>query len=413
MKVKIKGIHLTDSQRQAYEAAHNENYKYLTLVWSRQSGKSTLMEILCIEWLLMKSEEIIYFTPTYLLAKRFYNKIIKLIPEDLLVKSNSSELIIETITGSILKFYSGEAAQTARGSNCTRLIVDEAAYIKDEIDGQSFWYNIVLPLLKIRGKTAILISTPFSKSGFFYELCMKGLAGEKNFWYDKKTIYEDSLITKEEIEELKKGYPQLAWQCEFECQFMTSALSVFPDYEKCFKDNLRFDKSKVWGGIDLSTVGSDNTIVTFIDKNNSVIQFKIDGELDKKYEQIAKLLNDYKPVATYLEVNSIGEAMYNEIKKKLKDKEALKKWLTTNDSKKEMVNLVTVMITNDDIAFNSDNKMLYSELGTFSYSLTKSHNITYAAAGNAHDDTITSLGMAVKCKDDFKYTGKNNIYFIR
>lgn len=37
MKVNIKGIKLTQSQQEAYQAAHDKEVKYLTLVWSRQS----------------------------------------------------------------------------------------------------------------------------------------------------------------------------------------------------------------------------------------------------------------------------------------------------------------------------------------------------------------------------------------
>lgn len=410
MKVQIKGINLTQSQKLLYQAAHDDDLKYILAAFSRQQGKSTVVMLLCLEWLLNKSEDIIYFTPTYLLSKNIYSKIIKLLPEKLIVKSNSQELIIETITGSTLKFFSGEAAQSARGSNCTRLIIDEAAYVKDTIDGQSFWYNIVLPLIKVRGKKVIMISTPFATNGFFYELCMKAIKGEEGYAFLKRTIYDDALITPNEIEELKKGYPELAWRTEFMCEFMTNALSVFPDYEKCFKD-FTFDYSNLYCGIDLSTVGEDNTILTFINNNNQTVQFNIKGDLDSKYKQIADILNQYKPKGTYIEVNSIGEVMYNEIRKLLKNKDSFHKFTATNDSKKEYVNKLSVMIMNDDISFHQDNKLLYSELGTFTYKLTKNGNITYAAIPSAHDDTITSLGMAIQAKEDFKYT--NNITFAR
>lgn len=296
------------------------------------------------------------------------------------------------------------------GSNCTRLIIDEAAYVKDIIDGQSFWYNIVLPLIKVRGKNVIMISTPFSTNGFFYELCMKAIKGEEGYIFIKRTIYDDALISEEEIEELKKGYPELAWRTEFMCEFMTNALSVFPEYEKCFKPIL-FNYNNLYCGIDLSTVGDDNTIVTFINTNNEVTQYNIKGELDSKYKQIADLLNKYTPKATYIEVNSIGEVMYNEIRKLLKYKDTFHKFITSNDSKKEYVNKLSVMIMNDKISFDETNKLLYSELGTFTYKLTKNGNITYAAIPSAHDDTITSLGMAIQAKEDFKYT--NNITFAR
>lgn len=410
MKVQIKGIKLTQSQQLLYNAAHNDELKYILAAFSRQQGKSTVVMLLCLEWLLNKSEDIIYFTPTYLLSKQIYSKIIKLLPEKLIVKSNLQELVIETISGSTLRFFSGEAAQSARGSNCTRLIIDEAAYVKDVINGQSFLFNIVLPLIKVRGKKVIMISTPFSTSGFFYELCMRAIKGEEGYIYLKRTIYEDSLIKPEEIEELKKGYPELAWRTEFLCEFMTNALSVFPDYEKCFKPST-FTRNNIYCGIDLSTVGDDNTIITFIDQNNNIKQFNIKGELDNKYKQIADILNEYKPNATYIEVNSIGEVMYNEIRKLLKYKDTFHKFTTTNESKKEYVNKLSVMIMNDEISFDENNKLLYSELGTFTYKLTKNGNITYAAIPSAHDDTITSLGMAIQAKEDFKFT--NNITFAK
>lgn len=410
MKVQIKGIKLTESQQLLYDAAHNDDFKYILAAFSRQQGKSTVVMLLCIEWLLNKSEEIIYFTPEYKLSKIIYGKLIKLLPKELVVKSNSQELIIETITGSTLKFFSGKAAQSARGSNCTRLIIDEASYVKDVIDGQSFWFNIVLPLIKVKGKNVIMISTPFSTSGFFYELCMRAIKGEDGYLFLKRTIYDDALITPNEIEELKKGYPELAWRAEYLCEFITNALSVFPDYERCFKE-FTFDYSNIYCGIDLSTVGDDNTIITFINNQNQIQQFNIKGDLDSKYKQIADILNHYNPKGTYIEVNSIGEVMYNEIRKLLKHKDTFHKFTTTNDTKKEYVNKLSVMIMNDEISFNNDNKLLYSELGTFTYKLTKNGNITYAAIPSAHDDTITSLGMAIQAKEDFKYT--NNITFAK
>lgn len=410
---KIKGIKPTKVQRELINAIKSNKYKYICAAFSRQIGKSVTMQIMCVEWLLSPNEEIIYFTPTYNLAKNFYSKLIKILPQNLITKCNSSELIIETITNSKLRFFSGEAAQTARGNNCTRLIIDEAAYIKEEIDGQNFWYNIVVPLLKAKGKTAILISTPFGKQGFFYDLCMKGYRGEEGYCYINKTIYDDELITREEIEELKKGYPQMAWECEFECKFLSNALSVFPDYEERFVEGFNFNKSNICCGIDLSSVGEDNTVVTFINDKNQVEQHIINGELDYKYRQIANLINSYNPRLTYIESNSIGDVMINEIKKYVKNKQKVQAFTTTNETKKIQVGLVSVAITNKEITFDKNNKILYSELGTFSYKLSKNNNITYAATAGNHDDTVMSLCLAMQAKEDSKYKiTKDNFTFI-
>ena len=409
MKVNIKGIKLTESQRLIYNAANDKEHRIVMCNLSRQQGKTTVVMLLCMKWLTEKNQDIIYFTPTFTLAKRIYNNIMKMLPLQFVRKANASDLFIEAINGSQLRFFSGEAAQAARGSNCTKLVIDEAAYIKQEIDGQDFYYNIVLPLTKVHCDKIVMISTPKSTFGFYHDLCMQAISGERDdMIYIKRTIYQDSLIKPEEIEELKKGYPPMAWKCEFECQFISNALSVFPNYDSCFDET--YTTGKCWIGIDPSSVGEDNTILTVINEKNQVKQYKIDGELDSKYAQIAKLINHYTPVATYIENNSIGEVMANEIKKQLTRKSNFYTFSTTNESKKDYISLIAVAIANNEIHFEPDNKLLYSELGTFTYHLTKTGNITYAAVDGKHDDTVTSLGIAMQCKEDFKYTGKNNTF---
>ena len=411
MRINVKGIKLTESQRLIYNAANDKEHRMVMANISRQQGKTTVVMLLCIQWLSMNNQEIIYFTPTFNLAKRIYSKIIKMLPKEFISKANASDLVIESITGSQLRFFSVEAAQAARGSNCTKLIIDEAAYIKQEIDGQDFYYNIVMPLTKVHCNKIVMISTPKSTSGFFYDLCMQAISGEKpDMLYIKRTIYEDSLISPEEIEELKKGYPPMAWKCEFECIFMANALTVFPNFETCFDG--KYNGGKCWIGIDPSVAGEDNTIVTLVNESNQVRQYKIDGSLDEKYLMISKIINEYKPVATYIENNSIGEVMANEIKKKLVNRNTFYTFTTTNETKKEYISILAVDIANNTIHFEKDNKLLYSELGTFSYRLTKTGNITYAAIDGKHDDTVTSLGIALQCKEDFKNGGSPDLSFV-
>ena len=47
-------IKLTRSQQNIYDLAHDPKYKFITLVLSRQQGKTTSMMILVMEWLLEK-----------------------------------------------------------------------------------------------------------------------------------------------------------------------------------------------------------------------------------------------------------------------------------------------------------------------------------------------------------------------
>lgn len=407
MKIQIKNCPLTNNQKEL--VSYTRKYKYIMACWSRQQGKTTVATYLCIKWLFSNnSEQIIYFTPTYSLAKTIYNKLMKILPNVIINKSNSSDLFIESVTGNTIKFFSGESAQTARGSNCTRLIIDEAAYFKDQIDGQSFYYNIVLPLFKAKGKTLIMISTPFGKKGFFYELCQKAQQGADNYIYSHKTIYDDSLVTPDQLKELKEGYPDIAWRTEFLAEFIDDAFTVFTNYKDCYSQQPINITNPCWCGIDVSTVGTDDTVLTVIDRDGNILQHIVTGTLDNKYTKLANLINYYKPRCTYIESNSIGIAFINEIKKLTIHK--IKEWLTTNKTKNELVDRLAILLQQRQLHYSD--KVLLSELSTFSFKTTKAGTITYNAINGCKDDSVMSLGFAIRCRD-FESQGDLSTHFIK
>lgn len=366
-----------------------------------------------IEYLCMANTYSAYISPTFAQGKKVYSEIVSLLDNTgIIKKANSSDLKIETIFGSTLKFFSMESPNSIRGVTISGILVlDEAAFFPVKTsDGQDPFYNVIFPIIKARRPKVLVISTPNGKQGMYYDLYLKALNGEAGYKEISATIYDDELIRHEEIQELKKGYPPLAWQQEFEVQFLDNALTVFPNFENCF--DCTYQTSKCWIGVDPSSVGEDNTILTVVNNQNQVRQHKIDGDLDGKYKQIAQLINQYNPIATYIENNSIGEVMANEIKKQLRRKNNFFTFATTNDTKKEYISLLAVAIANNDIHFEKENTLLYSELATFSFQLTKTGKITYAAKSGYHDDTITSLGIALQCKEDLKNYGRDSLGFV-
>ena len=109
-----------------------EKNKFVFAAMSRQIGKSVLCKVLCTKWLLEPNKEIGYITPSLKLAKKFFNDLTGIIPESLLVKSNASDLVIQSTTGSTLYFYSAEQGNRIRGNTFDYLILDEAAFYKED-----------------------------------------------------------------------------------------------------------------------------------------------------------------------------------------------------------------------------------------------------------------------------------------
>lgn len=412
MKINFN-IQLTKKQREAYDILHMDDCQFLIARWSRQCGKTVFAEIMMIEYLCKPKTFNAYISPTFAQGKKVFAELVQLLEGTGIVKkANGQDLKIESVYGSTLKFFSMESPVSIRGNTVSGLLVmDEAAFFPKELsDGSDPYYNVIFPIIKARRPKVLVISTPNGRQGMYYDLYLKAFNGDEGYREISASIYDDDLIKPEEIEELKKGYPPLAWKQEFLVEFLDNALSVFPNFETCFDG--KYIDGKCWIGIDPSSVGDDNTIVSIINEKNQVKQYKIDGTLDMKYDKIAKIINEYHPVATYIENNSIGAVMSNEIRKKLANKSNFYEFTTTNETKKQYISLLAVSIANNEIHFEEDNRLLYSELSTFSFKLTKTGNITYAARDGYHDDTVTSLGICLQCREDFKLSGSPAIGFI-
>ena len=378
------------------------------------SGKTVFSEIMLIEYLCKPNTFNAYISPTFSQGKKVYAELVAMLePTGVIKKANASDLKIDTIYGSTLKFFSMESPTAIRGNTVSGILVlDECAFFPTQLtDGSDPYYNVIYPIIKARKPKVLVISTPNGRQGCFYDLYLNAFNGEKGYREISATIYDDNLISKKDIEELKKNYPPLAWRQEFEVEFLDNALTVFTNFETCFDGHFA-SGGRCYIGIDPSSVGEDNTILTVIDDENNVRQHKIDGTLDVKYDKIAKLVNEYNPVATYIENNSIGEVMANEIKKKLVKKHNFHSFTTTNESKKQYISLLAVDIANNNIHFEEDNRLLYSELSTFTFKMTKGGNITYAARDGYHDDTVTSLGICLQCKEDYTYKVTKNFLTV-
>lgn len=408
-------IKLTEGQKAAWDLAHDTTHvRYLVMCYSRQCGKSVLCQLLMIEYLCKPDTFNAYISPTFQLGRKVYKEMIQLLePSGIIKKANSTTLTIETVFNSTLQFFSAEAYTAIRGHTVSGiLILDEAAYMQDELpNGENFWGNVVMPICKARKPLVVMVSTPCGTSGFFYEFYNRGL---NHFWGTvsiKRTIYDDQLLTEQEIEEIKNSISDTAFRQEFLCEFLDDGQTFFTGFAECF-DIQSFSSGKTWMGIDLAGDGQDATIVTLINEKNEVQQHKISGTLDSKYKQIADLINKTSPTAVYAENNGLGAPMINEIRKLVRNRGAILEWTTTNSTKEEIVSALAVEIANKSIHFQKDDKELFKELQNFAVTISKSRKLTFMGKHGVHDDRVMSLAIALRCKQDMKAFRSNNNGFV-
>lgn len=403
-------VRLNKLQQDMFDAFKDYRVETCVVNCSRQMGKSIGSEILMISALFSNRYKFnAWLSPTFRQAKKVYKEILNVIPDKYIKTANSTDLIIQLINNQMLQFFSGESIESMRGFTIRGLlIIDECAFFKN-----TDWFSeIVLPTLKnAKFKKVFLISTPNGKSGTFYDYYLLAKNKTEKMKLIEYNIYDDPFITEEEIEIIKKRTPDLIFQQEYLAKFLDSAITVFNGFEYCFKEYTYNKNVREWCGIDLSTVGEDNTVLTFFNELKQTEQYIIRGRtLNDKYKQLANLINSRPNLLKgYLEINAIGEPIYEELKKYLNKKEIILPFLTTNQSKKDIVDNLAVLIANKEISFQQDNTQLFQEMGLFTYYITQSRNVIYKGKDNAHDDTVISLCIACQCAKD--YPLKSNISF--
>ena len=406
-------ITLSKSQQEVYDLVQNKRYKYVTVVFSRQSGKTVLMLVLCIQWLMERNVSIAYICRNFVLAKKLYRDLIKILPKEIVKSANGSDLLIESTNGSVLTFYSAEQGASLRGQTFNYMICDEFAFHKQEqTDGTMLWNDILSPTLKARGRKCIFVSTPLGKNNIFYEMYQRGISDDfPKYASILKTIYDDGFITPDEIEEIRKSIPELSFKQEYMCEWLDDGLSFFQGFSDCF-DIDSYSGNKCWIGCDLSGDGSDSTVCAKVSENGNVELFEAVGTLDMKYRQIADFIDRSNPVAVYCENNGIGLPMIGEIKRLSRNKNRIYEWTTSNSSKEEIVSDMAVAIANKEVHFIKSDMKTYNELGNFVVSVSKTRKLTFAARGSGHDDRVMATAIALRCRDDFKFYGKNPNKFV-
>jgi predicted phage terminase large subunit-like protein len=123
--------------------------------------------------------------------------------------------------GSKIEFKSADNPDSLRGAGLSGVVVDEAAFIKEEV-----WTDSLRAALSDREGWAIFVGTPSGRKSWFYHLfeAAKRLEGWAAFQYSS---YDNPYIKKEEIDSSKLVMSSKTFAQEHLAQFITQEGSTF------------------------------------------------------------------------------------------------------------------------------------------------------------------------------------------
>ena len=393
------GFHPHTKQKEIIDSILNGKEKFHVVSVGRQFGKSLMGMNLLLYWMINNGPcKVMWISPIYSQANKVHKELYEAVKDSgLIQKNNFSDNSLTLRNGSELIFRSAERPDSIRGYTCDYGVIDEAAFIKNDAWGQA-----IRPVFAIRGKKVVFISTPKSKN-WFYDLFQLGQNPDHKRYKSYVGSSSDSpYMDPEEIEDAQKTLPPQIFEQEYLATFIDGGGEVFTNLKANTFNKYPQQSGQVYCGVDLGRA-DDYTVATFIDKTGNVLEVYRNNKQQWSVMVSEMLVLIRKWNATVMiEVNSIGDVIFEQVKKQYQNTHA---FVTTGKSKPEIIEGLILDFSNSNIKIPSKDLYphLVHELELFSYEYNpRTRNVKYGAPAPHHDDCVMSLAIA-------NYNRKQNI----
>ena len=389
-----------NKQRMIHEAcSSSSNFKYITVVAGRQSGKSRGAAMQLIKWAFEKPNQTIWVvSPSSSQATKFYKGILNPLEKSGLIKSataSKGDIKIELLNDTIIEFKSILAKDTLRGQTLDYLILDEAAFMDEEtID------EVLLPMILTKPKAKVLITTTPKGKNWIYKWFSRGLEGNSKYKSIRFTSKDNPLADIEAIEGWKSSMPSKRFEQEILAEFVDAA-TVFSNINELIYTPTGTTEN-YYAGIDIA-MKNDYTVVSILDDNGYMVAMDrfTDVDVTTLVNRVYDFLSKYKIKKTYIELNNQGLPVFNLLQEKLYSK--IEGFNTTATSKPEIINKLIAAFSIKEIRI-IDNEILKNELESFEEKYTHTGKVTFSAPSGMHDDTVMSLAIAWECYNKNKHS---------
>jgi hypothetical protein len=357
------------------------------------------------------NSSILWVSPVYSQATKVFQQIYQALQPAGLVKSaNKADFVIQLINGTTIYFKSSERPETIRGLSINFAFIDEAQDCKDLA-----WKQSILPTLTAAGKKCIITGTPKRKN-WFYDVFMLGKSKDHSNHKSYHGSSVDSPYVKSEfIEEQMRTLPPKIFKQEFLAEWQDNEGSVFQGLDRVCINEMWPDRnqSKVYAGLDIGNKG-DYSVLTIIDELGRVLYMWRDNRIEYSQivDKVAEVCRHYKVRDLLVEVNGVGDPIFEMIKKKYSRTSPL---FQTNQTKENIIRRLMGDIQDTTLELPSPNLFpaLAEELEIFEYEVLPSGKIRYTHPQGFHDDCVLSLAIANWNRTNPKRGGGINISSLR
>lgn len=329
-----------------------------------------------------------WFAPTYKLMGDAWRSLEEQL-DPIIERKDFSDKRMEFIGGGRLECWSLDNPDAGRSRAYHRVIVDEAATVKDL---ERAWQQAIRPTLSDYRGDAWFLSTPKGVASYFHTIFKRGQDPTRESWrsWQMPTV-SNPWIAADEIADAREDLTDLAFAQEYLAQFVSWAGSVFRRIDDACTNAA--PGAAVMIGVDWGRVG-DYTVFVALSAAGEVVA--IDRFRGMEYQlQRDRLFAFWATVCrrqAYIiaETNSMGGPVVEQLQL---DGLPVRGFVTTNQSKSAIVLSLALGFERGVVKIPHD-PILVGELQAFEGTRLAGGLMRYAAPEGMRDDTVMALAIA-------------------
>ncbi len=362
----------------------------------RRWGKTTLgIERLLVAALV--GQPVAWLAPTYRMLAEVWQQITTRV-QPVVRRSVRQEYRIELVTGGRIELWSMEHPDRLRGRWYARVVLDEAAMLRD---AAQVWAQVVRPTLTDRAGDAWLLSTPRGHN-FFWQCYQRGQQhdGEWQSW--QMPTRSNPYIAAAELAAAQRELPAHSFAQEYEAQFVDDAGGVFRGVLAAVgaspQDTAEPGHSYVIG-VDWGRQ-QDATCCAVLDTREHAL-VALERWQQRDYgEQLARLrelAHRFQPDVILAEQNGVGLPLIEQLQRA--GDLPVQPFVTSNASKSMLIERLALALEQGMLRL-LDDPVLLDELQQFTMERLPSGLVRYAAPAGLHDDCVMALALAWHAASD-------------
>lgn len=375
--------------------AFDNGIKRLVKVWHRRSGKDLVDLNIMIAAMIERVGNYYYYLPSYNQARKVIwegktkdgTAFLDYFPPELVESRNESEMKVKLKNGSLFKLVGVDNIDSIVGTNPVGNVFSE--YSIEDPKGWQF----IRPILAENDGWAIFNYTPRGMN-HGWKLLEQAKTNPGWFW-EILTVDDTGAISKEALEEERRGMPQDLFEQEYYCRFLEGAGAVFKRIDEAIKNGpysftaenrfqLGWDLAKM-RDFTVGTAFNLNTFQVYPQDRFNIIDYNL------QKARIEAFYYKYNKGLTRIDSTGVGEPIFDDLTPKIPRLEGYK---FTEQSRKDLLQNLQLLLEQNKIRLPED-EILINELKSFQYELTDTGKTKMTVPEGLHDDCVMSLALAV------------------